>query len=112
MRWLRSHVDSPAAGWIVRREVPIGTRERPGWIDILAFNPKTRVLLVIEVKTDLVDIGGLERQLDWYSGKRGASAPRLGSDRSRPVALLLRPNDDRIRAMSVDPPDVSAAGGT
>ena len=55
-----------AAGWIVRREVPIGTRDRPGWIDILAFNQETRILLVIEVKTDLVDIGGLERQLGWY----------------------------------------------
>ena len=34
-----SHVDSPA-GWIVRREAAIGTWERPGWVDILAFNLK------------------------------------------------------------------------
>jgi transcriptional regulator with XRE-family HTH domain len=91
-----------AAGWIVRREVAIGTRERPGWIDILAFNPETRVLLVIEVKTDLVDIGGLERQLGWYQREAWRACRELGWAPSDvvPSALVLATaaNDERIRA--------------
>jgi hypothetical protein len=91
-----------AAGWIVRREVAIGTSERPGWIDVLAFNPETRVLLVIEVKTDLVDIGGLERQLGWYHREARNRCRDLGWDPSGIVATALIlatvANDDRIRA--------------
>jgi transcriptional regulator with XRE-family HTH domain len=94
-----------AAGWIVRREVAIGTRERPGWIDVLAFNPETRVLLVIEVKTDLVDIGGLERQLGWYHREARNRCRDLGWDPSGIVATALIlatvANDDRIRANAV-----------
>lgn len=94
-----------AAGWIVRREVAIGTRERPGWIDILAFNPEARVLLVIEVKTDLVDIGGLERQLDWYEREARNRSRDLGWEPSRIMATALvlatAANDERIRANSI-----------
>lgn len=94
-----------ASGWHVRREIAIGTRERPGWIDILAFNPETRVLLVIEVKTDLVDIGGLERQLGWYHREARSRCRDLGWDPFGIVATALilatASNDDRIRANAV-----------
>ena len=94
-----------AAGWIVRREVGIGTRERPGWIDVLAFNPETRVLLVIEVKTELVDFGGLERQLDWYQRQARNKCRDLGWEPSRITAsalvLATAANDERIRMNSV-----------
>ena len=88
-------------GWIVQREVQVGTPGRPGWIDVLAFNPETRVLLVIEVKTQLVDFGGLERQLGWYQREaRRASRPFGWAPATvAPLALLLATqlNDERLR---------------
>jgi len=88
-------------GWIVQREVPVGTPGRPGWIDVLAFNPETRVLLVIEVKTELVDFGGLERQLGWYVREARRAARRYAwvPISVEPVALLLATqlNDERVR---------------
>lgn len=88
-------------GWIVRREVLIGSPARPGWIDLVAFHPATRILLVIEVKTELIDLGGLERQLGWYSREATRAAQSFGwSARDVvPVALLLVTdvNDARVR---------------
>ena len=96
---------STPAGWIVRREVAIGTWERPGWVDILAFNPQTRLLLVIEVKTDLVDIGGLERQLGWYHREARSKCRDLGWEplgvMATALVLATAANDDRIRANAV-----------
>jgi hypothetical protein len=90
-----------AAGWLVAREVEIGDSQRPGWIDLMAFDPDTRTLLVIEVKTLLADFGGLERQLGWYERRAADAAGRLGW---RPAhvgvfAFLLATtiNDRRIR---------------
>jgi transcriptional regulator with XRE-family HTH domain len=56
-----------AAGWKVLREVEVSDGRLRGWIDLLAFDPRTRTLLVIEVKTSVDDIGRAERQLGWYS---------------------------------------------
>jgi transcriptional regulator with XRE-family HTH domain len=89
-------------GWIVRREVMIGPRDRPGWIDILAFDPASSVLLVIEIKTELVDIGGLERQLGWYQreARRACRDLDWAPNAVVPCALVLSTgsNDDRMRA--------------
>ena len=90
-----------AAGWIVRREAQIGMRNRPGWIDVFGFNARSRALLVSEIKTDLADMGGLERQLGWYGREARATAARLGwsPEHVLEVALLLATaaNDERIR---------------
>lgn len=55
-----------AAGWLVLREVEIHEGRFHGWVDIVAFHPGTRCLLIIEVKTSIDDVGRLERQLGWY----------------------------------------------
>ena len=54
------------AGWATAREVPIVDGRWRGWIDLLAFDPRTGTLLVIEVKTVIDDLGALERQVGWY----------------------------------------------
>ena len=91
-----------AQGWIVHREVLIGARDRPGWIDILAFDPVSRVLLVVEVKTEIADLGGLERQLGWYQreAKRACRDLDWRPDVVVTFALVLATatNDDRVRA--------------
>ena len=55
-----------ADGWLVLREVAIADGRLRGWIDLLAFDPRTGTLLVIEVKTSIDDVGRLERQVGWY----------------------------------------------
>ena len=62
-----------SAGWEVREEVPIGDGQGLGFVDILAFHPRRRILLIVEVKTQLRDIGGMLRTLAWY----GREAPRV-----------------------------------
>jgi transcriptional regulator with XRE-family HTH domain len=53
-----------AAEWVARPEVSFGLRGERGFIDILAWHPPTGALLVIEVKTEIVDIGELLGTLD------------------------------------------------
>lgn len=77
------------AGWETDREVAIIDGRWRGWIDLLAFDPRTGTLIVIEIKTVIDDVGALERQVDWYERR----ARRLALDRGwrprRVVTWLL-----------------------
>lgn len=88
-------------GWLVQREVQVGSPSRPGWIDILAFHPIRLVLLIIEVKTELNDLGGLERQLRWYVREAPRAAMEFGwqPEALQGCVLMLSTSaiDDRIR---------------
>jgi len=67
-----------AAGWLAETEVEIGDGRRRGWIDVLAWHPHTGLLLVIEVKTEIHDLGAIQRTLGWYEREAWAAARRLG----------------------------------
>lgn len=54
------------AGCLIAREVDISAGGGRGWIDILAFDPRTATLVIVEIKTRLDDLGRVERQLGWY----------------------------------------------
>lgn len=76
-------------GWETRREVTIAAGRTRGWIDVLAFDPRRRVLLVIEVKTWLDDLGAIERQLDWYKHEGMGLGPIFGARPMHIVGWLL-----------------------
>jgi transcriptional regulator with XRE-family HTH domain len=78
--WCSGYVDRRLrrAGWLTDGEVEIVHARHHGWIDLVAFQPTTRPMLVIEVKTRLDDIGAVERQLGWYERSAGEVAARLG----------------------------------
>lgn len=80
-----------ASGVETAREVEIVHARSHGWIDLLAFDPRTGILLIIEVKTWLDDLGAVERQLGWYERSAFAAAGRLGwtAQRSMPWLLVL-----------------------
>ena len=78
-----------AAGWHVAREAEVVHGRAHGWIDLLAFHPRTEVLLVIEIKTRLDDLGLVERQLGWYGRSAADAARRLGWRPRRVVSWLL-----------------------
>jgi transcriptional regulator with XRE-family HTH domain len=46
-----------AVGWQARAEVSFNDFGERGFIDVLAWHPETGTLLVIEVKTEIVDVG-------------------------------------------------------
>lgn len=66
------------AGWLVMTEVEIGGDRSRGWIDLLAIDPRTGTVLVIEVKSEIHDIGAIERALGWYEREAWAAARRIG----------------------------------
>jgi transcriptional regulator with XRE-family HTH domain len=88
--------------WDVAQEVEIVLGRSHGWIDILAFNERSRVLLVGEIKTELHDLGEIQRTMGWYAGESGSSARRLGWEARVVVRCLLvlatGDNDARIAA--------------
>jgi transcriptional regulator with XRE-family HTH domain len=77
-----------AAGWQVAREVRIDDGRYVGWIDLLAFHAPTGTLLVIEVKTQIEDLGAIERSIDWHVRGARRAAERLGW-RARAVAAWV-----------------------
>lgn len=121
-----------AAGFLVRREVRIDSGRYHGWIDLLAFHPGSGTLLVIEIKTVIDDLGGIERTLDWYAREARGVAATIGWQAKRVVPWLLvlatddvdgqvRANRDAINAafpmraaamadLLADPASASSAG--
>jgi len=55
-----------SAGWQTRREIAVSAGRIHGWIDLLAFDPRSGALLIVEIKTRLDDLGAIERQIGWY----------------------------------------------
>ncbi len=89
-----------AVGWQVATEVEVGSDRSRGWIDLLAWHPGTHVLLIIEVKTELHDLGAIQRQLGWYEREAWPAARRLGWWPTRATSALLllatRAMDERV----------------
>jgi DNA-binding Xre family transcriptional regulator len=71
-------------GWVLRPEVSFSIYGERGVIDFVAWHPARRALLLIELKTELVDIGDLMATAD----RRRRLAPRIGRDLGwNPVAI-------------------------
>jgi transcriptional regulator with XRE-family HTH domain len=91
-----------AAGWLIASEVEVGGDRSRGWIDVLAFHPPTGLVLVIEIKTELRDLGQIERTLGWYEREAWAAARRQGWRPRRVFGVLLllatEANEDRVRS--------------
>lgn len=78
-----------AAGLVTAREVEIVHARSHGWIDLLAFEPRSATLVIVEIKTRLDDLGALERQIGWYERSAPAAARRLGWRPARVVTWLI-----------------------
>jgi hypothetical protein len=87
---------------VVLREVEIHHGRSHGWIDLLAFDPRTDTLLIVEVKTEIDDVGRIERTMTWYQREAWAIARRQGWKPARVIGWVLilatDANEDRIRA--------------
>jgi transcriptional regulator with XRE-family HTH domain len=78
-----------AADWHVRHEVAVREGTRFGWIDILAWNGGTRSLVVIEIKTELRDVGAIQRTLGWYEKQAIGAAHSIGWRPAMVASVLL-----------------------
>ena len=87
-------------GWESRIEVEIGTGRYRGWIDVLGFRRADRSLLIGEVKTEILDLGAIQRTLGWYEREAWTAARQLGWNAQRSTAVLLvlatAENDARV----------------
>lgn len=88
-----------AAGWLTAREVEVVHGRSHGWIDLLAFDPRSGTLLVVEVKTRLDDIGAVERQLGWYERSAFDVASGLGWHPRHVVGWLLVLASDEVETV-------------
>jgi transcriptional regulator with XRE-family HTH domain len=77
------------AGWLTAREVEIVQGRWHGWIDLLAFDPGSGTLIVVEIKTQIADIGALERQVGWYERSAFRVARGRGWQPRRTVVWVL-----------------------
>jgi len=88
------------AGWEVRTEVEVGGDRSRGWIDLLAVHIVSGIMLVIELKTEIHDLGQIERSLGWYEREAWVAARRMGLHPKRLIGCLLllatEANDVRI----------------
>jgi|GEM_PF-1110501 len=89
-------------GWQVATEVEVGGDRSRGWIDILAYHAATGMLLIIELKTEIHDLGAIQRSLGWYEREAWKAAQRLGWRPNRAMGCLVllasEANDERAAA--------------
>jgi transcriptional regulator with XRE-family HTH domain len=88
-----------AAGWQTAREVELVQGRSHGWIDLLVFDLLRETLLIIEIKSALVDLGMVERQLAWYERSAAGAARRLGWRPRRVVSWLIVLSSDEVEAV-------------
>jgi transcriptional regulator with XRE-family HTH domain len=77
------------AEWEVASEVPTGGESPTGWIDLAAYRARDSSMFLGEVKTDLPDVGGMQRQVGWYEQASARVAQRLGWRPTRTAVALI-----------------------
>jgi transcriptional regulator with XRE-family HTH domain len=102
--WLCGYVGRRlvSAGFDVRHEVEIGTGRYRGWVDVMGYRPVDRSLFTTEIKSDLPDIGSLQRTTAWYEREAWAVAWRFGWRPTVQVVAVLAIDsaevEERIRS--------------
>lgn len=93
-----------AWGWVVRVEVSYSRFGERGRIDLLAWHPPTRTALVVEVKTDLVDVQALLGSVDAKTRLAVHVSRDLGWDVSSvvPAIVFLEDRSVRTRLANLD----------
>jgi transcriptional regulator with XRE-family HTH domain len=92
-------------GWLVRAEVSYSRYGERGRIDLLALHARSGVLLVVELKTELVDVQALLGSLDAKARLARTVAADLGWDARSVVPAIVfvehRTTRDRLARLDV-----------
>jgi hypothetical protein len=87
-------------GWTVRHEVEVGRGRFRGWVDLLAYRPEDRSLFCPELKSEIHDLGAIQRTLTWYEREAWTAARAEGWLPRRLVSgLIVLASDDVDRAL-------------
>ena len=90
------------AGWASAAEVEIGSGRGRGWIDLLGYRATDRALIVVEFKTEIHDLGQIQRSLEWYGREAWRAAAsrgwRPGSVSTLLLVLDTTENEARVTA--------------
>jgi hypothetical protein len=87
----------PAHDWSVRAEATFSRYGQRGSIDLLAFHPGSRILLVVEIKTVVSDVQGLLRPIDVKVRLAGEVAVNRGWRPDTVVAASIISEDTTSR---------------
>jgi len=93
----RHVVERAGLACTIEREIVDGRLR--GWIDLLGYAREPRRLVLAEIKTEVRDVGGLERQVGWYVRACVGAARDLGwqpKDIVVVVALLATTANDAV----------------
>jgi hypothetical protein len=93
-------------GWRTATEVEVGDGAPRGWIDLLGYRAEDGAFLVDETKSDLPDMGGLQRSLAFYQREAWAAARRLGWDPVRSTVLVVTLDTETIARRLADNRDL------
>lgn len=87
-------------GWAIATEVPTGRASPTGRIDRLGYRSRDAALAIVELKADLPDVGGLQRQVASYEreGAYAGPAARLAAVGGRRRRRLPGQRDRRDAA--------------
>lgn len=89
-----------------RLEQAIGKAQPRGWIDMLGYRAVDRALLVDETKTDLPDMGGLQRSLAFYEREAPYVAQQLGWEVRSVTVVVLALDSRSLSRRLVDNRDI------
>jgi transcriptional regulator with XRE-family HTH domain len=105
-------VHSVMSGYIARRlerwqwlpvlEAQVGDRAPRGWIDLVAYRAVDRSLLVEETKSDIPDMGGLQRSLTFYQSMAWEVARGLGWRPARIAVLVVALDSETVAGRLAD----------
>jgi transcriptional regulator with XRE-family HTH domain len=83
-------------GWLTATEVMIGDGVPRGWIDLLAFREVDATLVIEETKTEIHDVGALQRSVAFYEREARRVAEALGWRPRRIVVICVVLDSDAV----------------
>ncbi len=86
-----------SAGWVVEAEVSFNHYGDRGRVDVLAFHPALRALLVVEIKTQFTDVQDVLGRLDVKRRLGPTFAAERGWSTSATVPMLVFREDSTTR---------------
>jgi hypothetical protein len=89
-------------GWVLRPEVSYSEFGERGVVDLLCWHAAARAVLVVEIKTELVDFGDLLARLDTKHRLAREIARRLGWQASSVSSALLVADSNTNRRRAAD----------
>ena len=95
--------------WLPVLEAQIGDLVPRGWIDLIAYREVDRSLLVEETKSDIPDMGGLQRSVSFYQSMAWEVARGLDWKPARIAVLVVALDSETVAGRLVGQPGGGAA---